>query len=151
MKCLSFKRASFASKKSLTWTPRVSWYIYISTHKINEDETCRHQALQGTGESSLHDRHTPRPHKLGKSRALRGEEAKWKTFFLSNIFLVEPFVSTETSRMYGPCFLFLCPKMNHLSVDERFSMRTHKVTKKFRFLYNKGVLHDDGTITSFYN
>ena len=38
--------------------------------------------------------------------------------------------------------------MNHLSVDERFSMR--KVTKKFRFLYNKGVVHDDGTITSFY-
>ena len=33
--------------------------------------------------------------------------------------------------------------MNHLSVDERFSMRTPKVTKKFRFLYNKGVVHDD--------
>ena len=32
---------------------------------------------------------------------------------------------------------FLCPKMNHLSVDEKFSMRTPKVTKKFRFLYNK--------------
>jgi len=46
---------------------------------------------------------------------------------------------------------FLCPKMNHLSVDEKFSMRTPKVTKKFRFLYNKGVVHDDGTITSFYN
>ena len=43
---------------------------------------------------------------------------------------------------------FLCPKMNHLSVDEK---RTPKVTKKFRFLYNKGVVHDDGTITSFYN
>ena len=38
-----------------------------------------------------------------------------------------------------------------LSVDEKFSMRTPKVTKKFRFLYNKGVVHDDGTITSFYN
>jgi len=24
-------------------------------------------------------------------------------------------------------------------------------TSKFRFLYNKGVVHDDGTITSFYN
>ena len=36
---------------------------------------------------------------------------------------------------------FLCPKMNHLSVDEKFSMRTPKVTKKFRFLYNKGVVH----------
>ena len=35
---------------------------------------------------------------------------------------------------------FLCPKMNHLSVDENFSMRTPKVTKKFRFLYNKGVV-----------
>ncbi len=35
---------------------------------------------------------------------------------------------------------FLCPKMNHLSVDEKFSMRTPKVTKKFRFLYNKGVV-----------
>ena len=46
---------------------------------------------------------------------------------------------------------FLCPKMDHLSVDEKFSMRTPKVTKKFRFLYNKGVVHDDGTITSFYN
>ena len=46
---------------------------------------------------------------------------------------------------------FLCPKMNHLSVDEKFSIRTPKVTKKFRFLYNKGVVHDDGTITSFYN
>ena len=45
---------------------------------------------------------------------------------------------------------FLCPKMNHLSVDEKFSMRTPKVTKKFRFLYNKGVVHDDGTITSSY-
>jgi len=34
-------------------------------------------------------------------------------------------------------------------VDEKFSMRTPKVTKKFRFLYNKGVVHDDddGTIT----
>ena len=41
--------------------------------------------------------------------------------------------------------------MNHLSVDEKFSMRTPKVTKKFRFLYNKGVVHDDGTIASFYN
>jgi hypothetical protein len=40
---------------------------------------------------------------------------------------------------------------NHLSVDEKFSMRTPKVTKKFRFLYNKGAVHDDGTITSFYN
>jgi hypothetical protein len=39
---------------------------------------------------------------------------------------------------------FLCPKTNHLSVDERFSMRTPKVTKK-------GVVHVDGTITSFYN
>ena len=28
---------------------------------------------------------------------------------------------------------------------------TPKVTKKFHFLYNKGVVHDDGTITSFYN
>ena len=46
---------------------------------------------------------------------------------------------------------FLCPKMNHLSMDEKFSMRTPKVTKKFRFLYNKGVVHDDGTIASFYN
>jgi len=45
---------------------------------------------------------------------------------------------------------FLCPKMNHLSVDEKFSMLTPKVTKKFRFLYNKGVVHDDGKITSFY-
>ena len=35
---------------------------------------------------------------------------------------------------------FLCPKLNHLSVDEKFSMRTPKVTKKFRFLYNKGVV-----------
>ena len=48
-------------------------------------------------------------------------------------------------------FNFSAPKMNHLSVDEKFSMRTPKVTKKFRFLYNKGVVHDDGTITSFYN
>ena len=31
------------------------------------------------------------------------------------------------------------------------SMRTPKVTKKFRFLYNKGVVYDDGTMTSFYN
>ena len=46
---------------------------------------------------------------------------------------------------------FFYPKMNHLSVDEKFSMRTPKITKKFRFLYNKGVVHDDGTITSFYN
>jgi len=46
---------------------------------------------------------------------------------------------------------FLCPKMDHLSVVEKFSTRTPKVTKKFRFLYNKGVVHDDGTITSFYN
>ena len=46
---------------------------------------------------------------------------------------------------------FLCPKINHLSLDEKFSMRTLKVTKKFRFLYNKGVVRDDGTITSFYN
>ena len=46
---------------------------------------------------------------------------------------------------------FLCPKMNHLSVDEKFAMRTPKVTKKFRFLYNKGVVHDASTITRFYN
>ena len=46
---------------------------------------------------------------------------------------------------------FLCPKMNHLSSDAKFSMRTPKVTKKFRFLYNKGAVHDDGTSTSFYN
>ena len=30
---------------------------------------------------------------------------------------------------------FLCHKMNHLSVDEKFSMRAPKVTKKFRFLF----------------
>ena len=41
-------------------------------------------------------------------------------------------------------------KANQSVVDEKFSMRTPKVTKKFRFLYNKGV-HDDGTIASFYN
>ena len=46
---------------------------------------------------------------------------------------------------------FLCPKMNHLCADEKFSMRTPKVIKKFRFLYNRGVVHDDGTITNFYN
>ena len=45
---------------------------------------------------------------------------------------------------------FLYPKMNHLSVDEKFAMRTPKVTKKFRFLYNKGFVHDDSTITSSY-
>ena len=41
--------------------------------------------------------------------------------------------------------------MNRLSVDEKLSMRTLKGTKKFRFLYNKGFVHDDGTNTSFYN
>jgi|TARA_B110000240_G_scaffold49683_1_gene56639 hypothetical protein len=46
---------------------------------------------------------------------------------------------------------FLCPKMNHLSVVEKFSMHTPKVTKKFRFLYNKGVVHDDGTTIFFLN
>ena len=45
---------------------------------------------------------------------------------------------------------FLCPKMNHVSMTERFSMRTPQVLKKFKFDYNKGVVHDDGKITPIY-
>jgi len=44
----------------------------------------------------------------------------------------------------------LCSKINHFSVDKKVSTRTPKVTKTFRFLYNKGVVHDDGTFTRFY-
>ena len=45
---------------------------------------------------------------------------------------------------------FLCPKMNHVSMTERFSLKTPKVEKKFKFGYNKGVVHDDGKITPIY-
>ncbi len=45
---------------------------------------------------------------------------------------------------------FLCPKMNHVSMTGRFSMRTPQVLKKFKFDYNKGVVHDDGKITPIY-
>ena len=45
---------------------------------------------------------------------------------------------------------FLCPKMNHVSMDERFAMRTPHIYKKFKFAYTKGVVDDDGDITPFY-
>ena len=45
---------------------------------------------------------------------------------------------------------FLCPKMNHVSMTERFSLKTPKVEKKFKFGYNKGVVHDDGKNTPIY-
>jgi len=34
---------------------------------------------------------------------------------------------------------FLCPKRNHVSANEKFAMRTPYVTKKFKFVYNKGT------------
>ena len=45
---------------------------------------------------------------------------------------------------------FLCPKMNHVSMDERFAMRTPHIYKKFKFAYTKGDVADDGSITPFY-
>ena len=45
---------------------------------------------------------------------------------------------------------FLCPKMNHVSMDEKFALRTPHIYKKFRFAYTKGNVADDGSITSFY-
>ena len=45
---------------------------------------------------------------------------------------------------------FLCPKMNHVSVDGKFAMRTPHIYKKFKFAYTKGVIDDDGDITPFY-
>ena len=79
--------------------------------------------------------------KLKGFKKSKGEELAFEDFEL----IANKGVNTQKQVQ------FLCTKMNHLSVDEKFSMRTPKVTKKFRFLYNKGVIHDDGTITSFYN
>ena len=45
---------------------------------------------------------------------------------------------------------FLCPKMNHVSMDGKFAMRTPHIYKKFKFAYTKGVVDDDGDITPFY-
>ena len=45
---------------------------------------------------------------------------------------------------------FLCPKMNHVSMDEKFALRTPHIYKKFKFAYTKGDVADDGSITSFY-
>ena len=36
---------------------------------------------------------------------------------------------------------------DHLSMTERFSLKTREIPKKFKFDYNKGVVHDDGKIT----
>ena len=45
---------------------------------------------------------------------------------------------------------FLCPKMNHVSMDEKFAVRTRMVPKWFKFAYTKGDVADDGSITPFY-
>jgi hypothetical protein len=45
---------------------------------------------------------------------------------------------------------FLCPKRNHVSANEKFAMRTPYVTKKFKFVYNKGIVNDDGSISAFW-
>jgi hypothetical protein len=45
---------------------------------------------------------------------------------------------------------FLCPKMNHVSMDGKFAMRTPHIYKKFKFSYTKGVVDDNGDITPFY-
>ena len=45
---------------------------------------------------------------------------------------------------------FLCPKMNHVSMDEKFALRTPHIYKKFKFAYTKGDVADDGSITPFY-
>ena len=45
---------------------------------------------------------------------------------------------------------FLCPKMNHVSMDEKFAVRTRMVPKKFKFAYTKGHIADDGNITPFF-
>jgi hypothetical protein len=89
-----------------------------------------------------HIEFTRRPVTFAKKfAAAKGEELAFEDFEM----MANKGVKTQKQVQ------FLCPKMNHLSVDEKFSMRTPKVTKKFRFLYKKGAVHDDGTITSFYN
>ena len=45
---------------------------------------------------------------------------------------------------------FLCPKMNHVSMDEKFALRTPHIVKKFKFAYTKGHIADDGSITPFF-
>ena len=45
---------------------------------------------------------------------------------------------------------FLCPKMNHVSMDEKFALRTPHIVKKFKFAYTKGHVADDGNITPFF-
>ena len=47
-------------------------------------------------------------------------------------------------------FQFVCPKINHVSMDEKFAMRTPHIYKKFKFGYTKGVVNNDGGITPFY-
>ena len=39
---------------------------------------------------------------------------------------------------------------NHVSANEKFAMRTPYVTKKFKFVYNKGIVNDDGSISAFW-
>ena len=46
---------------------------------------------------------------------------------------------------------FLCPKMNHVSMDEKFALRTPHIVKKFKFAYTKGShVADAGSITPFF-
>ena len=39
---------------------------------------------------------------------------------------------------------------DRVSMTERFSLKTPKIKKEFKFDYNKGVVHDDGKITPIY-
>jgi hypothetical protein len=59
---------------------------------------------------------------------------------------IDTLVGTHAQRQVQ----FVCPKMNHVSMDEKFAMRTPHITKKFKFCYKKGIVADDGSITPFY-
>ena len=59
---------------------------------------------------------------------------------------IDTLVGTHAQRQVQ----FLCPKMNHVSMDEKFALRTPHIVKKFKFAYTKGHVADDGSITPFF-
>jgi len=59
---------------------------------------------------------------------------------------IDTLVGTHAQRQVQ----FICPKNNHISLNENFAMRTPHIIKKFKFCYNKGDVADDGSITPFY-
>lgn len=54
---------------------------------------------------------------------------------------------THGEKLSQDCYQFRCPRSNYVSETTPFHITHQKVTKSFRQVYNKGIVHTDGIIT----